>query len=389
MKLLDGTEPRKLSDTTIRGIKPTDKTQSFADGYGLRLEVPKDSSTGYWRYRFRFAGKYKTLAIGAYPKMSLAMARKLHREAYNQVSQGVDPALERSKKRQAQKQEYENTFEVVANKWFSLYIKDKKSASHQKRTRGLLNNHILPYIGKRPVSHLTKGDVSGVLERMQAAGIYSSGTKARQVVRSILRYASNGDALDTTKRIELTEAMENVIDPPKPLKECNFAAVTEPDKLRPILLAIDAVPSHVVVKTALQLAPMLLARPIEICAAEWSEVNFTQQQLEIDAQRMKLGEPHIIPLASQAMELLHELHAITGHSKYVFPSFRRANGGANRHITTESLTVALRSAGVPKEAQTVHGFRATARTMLAQEETLEYRVDWIEHQLANVKPPHE
>ena len=166
-------------------------------------------------------------------------------------------------------------------------------------------------------------------------------------------------------------------------KKKHHAAITDPAELSRLLVAMDAFTGTPVVKTALLLSPLLFQRPGEIRGMEWAEINWEASRWEIPAEKMKMKQPHIVPLSNQAQDLLKELHRLTGRGRYVFPSAR----GASRCLSENGVRVALRTLGYDNDTMTPHGFRATARTLL--DEVLGYRIDWIEHQLAHaVRDPN-
>lgn len=371
MRKLNGEETRKLAAIAIRNIKATDKVQRLSDGFGLFLEI-RPNGAKYWRYRYRFFGKQKELALGVFPGISLAEARVMHREAYNLVAEDVDPVEHRQEKKAAQLRELGNTFELVANEWLESKILGKKSTSHTDRCAGLLANHILPVIGDRPIARLRRDEVVAPLKRMQDAGIITSGHKAKQVIVQVFDYASACGYISTVEKLVALDGIGGVLDPVD--KSSNFAAVTDPVELAGVLRTIDASTSRIVVKTAMLLTPMLFQRPNELAGMEWGELKLEQARWEIPAQRMKLRHDHIVPLPRQAVELLEKLRKVTGHGQYVFPNAR----SPKRHMTEEAILGGLRSAGLDKETTTAHGFRATARTIM--DEVLEQRVDWVEHQ---------
>ena len=200
--------------------------------------------------------------------------------------------------------------------------------------------------------------------------------RARQTAGQVFRYAVATGRAERDPSADLRGALQS-----KTKK--HYAAITEPGEVGRLLLAIDAFQGTPVVKTALQLSPILFQRPGEIRAMEWQEINWDEARWELPADKMKMGQPHIVPLPSQAVALLKELRRLTGRGKYVFPSAR----GASRHLSDNGVRTALRTLGYDNETMTPHGFRAMARTLL--DEVLNFRVDWIEHQLAHaVKDPN-
>lgn len=381
MKVLDGTENRKLTDIVVRNAQAVNKNKIFSDGYGLRIEI-RPNGGKYWRYQYRFNGALKTLALGVYPEVTLKAARASHREAYNLVAQGIDPAASRAEAKAEQRKQSANTFELIAIEWLEAKIIGKKSTSHEKRCVGLLNNHILPFIGNRPIAQLTKVEVVEPLKRLQSAGSISSAHKARQVIAQVFSYANACGYIETMQKLVILDDIAGVIDPID--KNSNFAAVTTPEALAQVLHALDNSTSSIVVKTAMLLMPLLFQRPKEVAGMEWKELDLEGGLWEIRAERMKLKRPHIVPLPTQAIELLKQLQPLTGHTDFVFPNFRTTK----RHMTPEAILTGIRNAGLDKETTTAHGFRATARTLLAEQKGLEYSAEIIEHQLAHeVKDP--
>ena len=157
----------------------------------------------------------------------------------------------------------------------------------------------------------------------------------------------------------------------------HLAAITEPAKVGALLRAIHGYSGHPVTVAALKLAPLLFVRPGELRHAEWSEIDFDAAEWRIPGTKMKMGADHIVPLATQAVEVLTELQKLTGRARYVFPSVRT---GA-RPMSENTINAALRGMGYSSDMHTAHGFRATARTIL--DEVQGERVDLIEHQLAH------
>jgi integrase len=165
--------------------------------------------------------------------------------------------------------------------------------------------------------------------------------------------------------------------------EAHYAAITEPEQAAKLLRSIDAYDGHAYAVAALKLAPLVFVRPGELRTAEWCEIDLEAAEWRIPGAKMKMGQDHIVPLARQAVELLRELHAMTGHGNFVFPSVRTST----RCMSENTVNAALRGMGYGKDVMTGHGFRAMARTIM--DEVLGERVDLIEHQLAHaVKDPN-
>ncbi len=376
MKHLDGweSEKRKLSATAVSKTLPSDKTIKLADGYGLSLVITPNGRR-YWRYNYRFAGKQKTLALGTFPEITLSEARNLHREAYNQVLDNIDPSVARKNEKVMRNLSAINTFEAIANEWLDAYMIDKTEGT-KARAVGILKNDIFPSIGSHPIKDITALELLATLRRIEGRGANSVAHRARNTCKQIYSYAI------ATGRCErnIAQDLQGTL---RPAIAQHRAAILDPKLLGKLLRDIDSTDSGIVVKTAMQISPILFQRPGEIRQMEWSEIDFEKAVWEIPAQKMKMRNDHIVPLPTQVVHLLKQLHPITKHSPYVFPSAR----GASRCLSDNAVRVGLRDLGYSKEVVTPHGFRATARTLL--DETLGYRPEYIEHQLAHaVKDPN-
>lgn len=367
MKKLNGEEERKLQAVSLRRIKPTDKVQTFADGYGLSLFVFASGGM-YWRYRYRFAGKQKELALGVYPEITLAEARKQHRIAYNLVADGIDPSEERREQKQEAVRNSENQFANIAREWLEVHMSDK--TDHHKRRAERLLLEDLGGLAQRPIDTIKAPELLAELRKIENRGHIDTARRTRQLAAQLFTYAI------ATGRAERNIA-NDLAGTLKTARTQNRAAITDPIVLGKLLTDMEQSTSGIVVKTAMLLTPMLFQRPGEIRAMEWSEIDFSERRWEIPAEKMKMRLTHIVPLPEQAIRLLKEIEPYTGRGKYVFPSVR----GASRCLSENGVRMALRDLGYDNETVTPHGFRATARTLL--DEVLGYRVDLIEHQLAH------
>ena len=357
---------KKLTDVAVRQAEVREKKYKMADGEGLYLEVHPNGAR-YWRYRYRFAGKDNTLAVGVYPSMSLKAARTAHKAARAKLADGIDPAQVRRVEKILRHQSDAESFEAIGREWFATKMVEK-SESHRDRTLRLLEKDLFPWIGRQPIKSITTPELLAVLRRIESRGALDSTKRARQVAAQVFAYA-----------IQTGRAERNVADDLRgaltPGKKKHHAAITDPIELGKLLRAMDASMAGAVVKAALLITPILFQRPGEIRHMEWEELN--GDRWEIPAEKMKMRLPHIVPLPRQALELLEGLRPITGRGKYVFPSAR----GASRCMSENAVRVALRDLGFTNDQQTPHGFRATARTIL--DEILGFRPDIIEQQLAH------
>lgn len=345
----------------------------MSDTGGLFLLI-KPTGSKYWRQKYRFLGKEKLLAIGTYPSVGLKDARKARDEAKDLLKAGVDPSLFRKQQKARKELDAENSFSGIAIEWHSRQSNTWAPVTAQ-RNLALLENDILPYLGKRPISELQTFELVGCLNRIVDRGAVETAHKARQILNQVCRYAKQTGRLEHNPASDLVGAI-----PPK--KVSHMAAITEPAEFGKLLVAIDSYQGSHIIRTALALSPLLFQRPGELCGMEWKELDLDQGLWVIPRskkkERNKVEGDHIVPLSDQALRLLKDLQPLTGRSTMVFPNQR----DHSRPIRTESLNKALRNLGYDSShQQCAHGFRASARTML--DEQLNLRIEWIEHQLAH------
>ena len=362
----------KLTATGVKKSKPEGKVYRISDGGGLFLEVRPNGSK-YWRYHYRFFKKQKTFAIGVYPVVPLARARELHIEAVKLLSEGVDPNSHKKAIKATGVFKANNSFKVVAEAWCLHHLSDK-SESYRVRSHRILKNDLYPAIGTMAVDDITPPLLLASLRIIEIRTV-DIAHRAMQLCGLIFRYAVQAGVVERDPTQDLKGAL-------KTRKVKHHAAIKDPKELSGLLRAIDGYQGTVVVKVALQLAPMLFQRPNELRQMAWEDINWSKCCWELPASKMKMENEHIVPLPIQAMALLKAIHKLTGSGSYVFPSAR----GGTRPLSDNGLRTALRAMGYTNEQVTPHGFRATARTML--DEVLKHRVDIIEQQLAHaVKDP--
>jgi integrase len=363
-----------LTATAVKQAKSTEKQYKLFDGRGLFLLVHPNRSK-YWRFKYRYAGKEKLLSLGVYPDVSLADARERHQQARETVAKGIDPGEVLKVEKLTRHLAAADTFEALAREWFNVKM-CTRSESHQKRTMSALEKDLFPALGSRPVSSITAPELLAALRRIEARGAIETAHRAKQTAGQIFRYGVATGRAERDPSADLKGALKNP-------KKKHLAAITDPAEVGRLMLSIDGFRGTPAVRAALRLSPLLFQRPGEIRHMEWAEIDWEARRWEIPAEKMKMRQPHIVPLSQQAIEILRELHTLTGRGKYVFPSAR----GASRCLSENGVRTALRTMGYDNDTMTPHGFRAMARTLL--DEVLDYRVDWIEHQLAHaVKDPN-
>ncbi len=361
-----------LTDTAIRKAKPADKPVRMFDGGGLYLEIALTGGK-LWRWKYRHGGKEKRLALGAYPAVSLADARERHAEARKLLAAGIDPSEQRKAQKVAGEERAANSFEVVALEL--LAIREKKMAAGSIiRERRLLEKDLAPYIGRRPVAEVTAPELLAALRKIEARGAVETAHRAKLLAGQVFRYAI------ATGRAERNPApdLKGALSQPD---GGHFASVTDPVDIAPMLRALYGYQGTPAVMAALKLAPLVFVRPGELRQARWADIDLDAGEWRYTASKTK--QPHIVPLSSQAIEILRELQPLTGRGEFVFPSAR----GKGRPMSEVAVLAAMRRMGIDGSTMTGHGFRAMARTVL--DEVMGYRPDYIEHQLAHaVKDPN-
>jgi integrase len=358
-----------LTDTQIRQSKPRSKSYKLSDGKGLFLLITVTGAK-YWRLKYRIAGKEKLLSIGVYPSISLKKARSACNDAKELLDQGIDPSQAKQSKKLEQVQAQANNLEAIAREWQKQQTLTW-SANYSDKVLRSLERDLLPYLGTLPLGDITPPKLLAVLRRVEARGAVESAHRLKQVVGAVFRFAV---ATGRAER-DITPDLKGALSTPS---KKHFPAITEPHHVGRLLTMIYNYRGTAVVRSALKLAPLVFVRPKELRCAEWQEINFQTSEWRIPANKMKMGEDHIVPLSNQAVQILQEQFLLTGHSSiYVFPSAR----SLHRPMSDNAILSAFRNLGISKEEMTGHGFRAMARTIL--DEVLGERVELIEHQLGH------
>jgi integrase len=369
-ELSKGVAPMALTNTAIRNIKPAEKNRKLYDERGMYLEVSPNGGK-WWRFKYRFGGKEKRLSLGVYPDVSLKDAREHRDDARKLLANDVDP----SEHRKAQKLANGggNSFEVVAREWFTKNSPNW-STNHTDRIRRRLENDLFPWVGGKSIGSITVPELLSVIRRIENRGALETAHRALGNCSQVFRYAVATGRAERDPTGDLRGALP-------PSRGEHFAATTDPKLVAEMLRVMNGYEGSLIVRCALQLAPLVFVRPGELRKAKWENIDL--EAAEWRFMVTKTDTQHIVPLSRQAVEILKELKPLTGRGKYVFPG-ARSNG---RPMSDNAILAAMRRMGIGKEEMSGHGFRAMARTIL--DEILGFRPDFIEHQLAHaVRDPN-
>lgn len=356
----------KLTVKQIDSSKAREKDYKLSDGGGLYLLV-KSNGSKYWRLKYRFDGKEKLFSIGVYPVVTLADARRKRDDAKKLLSDGVDPGEKKKERRLSAKAESVNTFKNIALEWYEGR-KDRWSVGYREDMMDAFEKDVFPYIGDRPIADIKPLELLEVLSIMEKRGATEKLKKVRQRCGEVWKYAI------ITGRAEYNPApdLAGAFIPHKREHYAHLMVSELPDFLK----SIDKYMGSQIVRTALRVLILTGARPGELRKAEWSEINFDKAIWEIPAEKMKMRRPHIVPLSKQVIELLKQIHPISGSYQYIFPS----RTDYKKHISDMALNTMIRRMGYGGRA-TGHGFRHTMSTILHEQG---YNTAWIETQLAHV-----
>ncbi|EEC8108466.1 tyrosine-type recombinase/integrase [Escherichia coli] len=356
----------KLNARQVDAAKPREKAYKLADGAGLYLEVVPSGSR-YWRMKYRFNGKEKRMAFGVYPAVSLAQARALRDDAKKKLAEGIDPSLAKKEEKLVRDVQLNNTFQAVALEWHGTKV-SRWSEGYASDIIEAFNKDIFPYIGQQPVNEIKQLVLLNVLRRIESRGATEKAKKVRQRCSEVFRYAIVTGRAEYNPAADLTSAMSG-----HESKHYPFLTVEElPDFFK----ALAGYTGSPLVVLAARLLILTGVRTGELRGAFWSEFDLEKAVWEIPAERMKMKRPHLVPLSSQALEIVQQLKVMSGQYPLVFPG----RNDPRKTMSEASINQVFKRIGYTGRV-TGHGFRHTMSTILHEEG---FNTAWIETQLAHV-----
>ena len=354
-----------LSDARVRNAKPAVRPRKLSDAGGLHLLIQPTGSK-LWRLAYRFAGKQKTLALGAFPTVSLADARSEREEAKRLLAREIEPSAQRKANKQVGK---DSSFRAIAEEVIAKSEREGRAQVTLAKKKWLLD-FAFPAFGDRPVEQITARELLSLLREIEGRGLYETAKRLRSTCGMVFRYAIATGRAERDPSVDLRGALTAH-------QVSHRACIVDPAGIGALLRAIDGFDGQPTTHAALRLVAYVFVRPGELRHAEWKEFDLDAAVWCISADKTKMRRQHRVPLARQSLTILHELQNITGGGRWLFPSVRTFV----RPISENTLNAALRRLGYPSDAMSTHGFRAMASTRL--NEMGRWNPDAIERQLAH------
>jgi len=352
------------SNATIKSIKTGDPRQRLNDGEGLYLKLFVNGGSHGWRFDYSLDGRRNTLSLGTYPATTLRDARKQAEDARRLIRSGRDPSDLRKAAREKVAARREaasraaaglpplDSFEAIAREWYANHA-PSWADTHAEKILRRLERDVFPWIGSKPIRSIRPADLLSLFKRVEERGALETMHRVQQNCGQVFRYAVATARADSDPSRDLRGALP-------PWKPQHYPTITDPRAVGRLLRDIDNYDGGFITKCAMKLSPLLFVRPGELRRAEWSEVNLEATEWRIPATKMKARVLHIVPLATQALEVLQELKPLTEGSAWVFPGVR-TNG---EPMSENTVNAALGRLGYDRTMLTAHGFRGMASTML-------------------------
>jgi len=360
---------KPLTELEVRKAKPSDRAYRLADGKGLYLQVMPNGAR-YWRMKYRFDDKEKLAAFGVYPEVSLGDARKACLEARKKLAAGIDPSAEKQETKRVRALEAASSFEIVAREWFDTQ-KDGWSEVYAGKVINSLEIDVFPKLGAKPIGDIEAPQMLEILRTVEARGVRETAKRVLQRSRAVFQYGI------MTGRCSRNPAAD--IDAETVLKKgtgVQHMARVKPVEIPQLMRDIAAYPGDRVTQLALQFMALTFVRTTEMINAEWAEFDEKAAEWRIPAERMKMRDPHIVPLSREALAILRNLRKLNGAERHVFYSVQ-----GRGPISNNTMLYALYRMGY-KSRMTGHGFRGLAATVLRE---LGYSRDVVDRQLAHAE----
>ena len=358
------------TDMQIKSLKPASKPYRKGCGRGLNILVHPNGNK-YWIYRYRFNNKENNLSLGIYGELTFLEAQKETINLKQQLKEGLNPSIEKKIRSNKNISEYGSTFKSIAEAMIQVHFLGK-TEGYKKKSARYLEIYVYGWIGSLPIKAIKSVHILDCLERIQRLNKGNTIKKVRIMVNLVMKHAQLRGLIENNP----CDAIKGMIALPKTI---HMPAFTEENEVRGLIRAIASFKGTLVVYTALQLAPMLFVRPKELRTARWKDIDLERAEWKFHVT--KTNTEHLVPLAAEAVKLLHDLYPLTGKNEYVFPNAH----DPKKPMSDAAINASLQRLGFDTKTEiTGHGFRAMARTIL--HEKLGFDPHIIEHQLAHQVP---
>lgn len=362
----------KLSDIKCKNASPdpTKRITTLSDGYGLFLEIHPNKSK-YWRFKYRYNNKQKSLALGVYPEISLAEARENREKAKKLIRNGIDPSQVKKEQKLQSQFNSENTFEVLARAWHKM-MSNKWTERHARYTIRRLEADIFPQIGSLPIADIKTPQIILTLRKIEERGANELAHRMGNTCGQVFRYAKQMGLVENNPATDLKDALQ-------PIKRGHFSAITSKE-LPEFLQTLNRNDARLYHQTrqAIHLLALTFVRTGELINAKWDEIDFEAKEWKIPAERMKMRRPHLVPLSEQSLTILRDLESVRGNREWIFPSIQNPQ----KPMSNNTILQALKRMGYGGQ-MTGHGFRSLAMTTIM--EKLSYPFEIVDRQLAHAK----
>ena len=356
-----------LSEFAVRKAKPKEKPYRMSDGLGLHLLI-QPSGSKLWQMRYRFNNKENVLSFGRYPTIGLAAARRKRDEAKELIADGINPMTQRRLDKIAAENTARQTFELLSEEYLQRLEQEGAAEATITKTRWLLIKLAAP-LAKRPIAEITSAEILDLLQQIEKSGRRETAHRLRGTISTVFKLAIVTLRAEKDPTIPLHGALRARQITGRP-------AITDEKKFGALICTVDDYDGWPTIKAAIQFLILTCVRPGEVRGAVRSEFNLDRSVWRIPAERMKMRQPHDVPLSRQALAIIKDVWSFSDGAEIVFPSIR----SKWRSLSNNAFNAALRRMGYAKDEATAHGFRVSASTIL---NTRGYNPDVIEAVLAH------
>lgn len=359
-----------LTDERIAELEGKECLYRESDGYGLYIQV-MSSGRKVWKFCYHMKSRRYELTLGEWPRVNCDAARVLAANCDNLLQRGINPKQLDEKMREADVKHHNRTLKRGLEEWYGVK-KQKWTRQYMAKTMRRMDRHVIPWIGDIALADINRAHILDTLRRVEQNGTLAESNAVYQLLAQFFQYAIATNMVFT----DPTYAMKPALATRRKQHHKAMSFDELPEYLEAVKSQEDV---DLTIRYAAQLVVHTFVRVSELVGARWDEVDFDRRLWVIPAERMKMGKAHVVPLSSESLRILKNLHRRNGGREYVFASPKSMAGA---HISDVSVRRLLYLSGYKGKA-TVHGFRSLAMTVLQEE--LAYPFEVVDAQLAHAK----